>query len=145
MVSIDDIYYSSSGKPATEAQYRHYEDTKSHPAPPPNPSNGPLKPPEIVGKYDGLGVASYAAAAIVARWTIDGLAHDVSIDDHSARERLATSMSMVEYKAVFDGKPEEDIQTAYRGRVAFDCGVLAFFSLLFLGFTMWALKRKDVL
>lgn len=102
-------------------------------------------PPEVFDKYDGLGAASYAAAAIVARWTIDALAHDVSIEDKNARERLAIRMTVVGYQAVFDGKSEDEIASAYRTRVAIDCGVLALFSAIFLGLTMWSLKRKDVL
>lgn len=145
MVSIDDIYYSSAGKPATEEQYQRYQKTKDRPLQSQNPKGGPLMPPEVIGKYDGLGLASYAAAAIVARWTIDALAHAVSIEDTSARERLASRMTVVEYQAVFDGKSEDEIASAYRTRVATDCGVLVIFSVVFLVLTMWALKRKDVL
>jgi hypothetical protein len=46
---------------------------------------------------------------------------------------------------VFEGKTEDEIASAYRKRVALDCVVLAMFNLVFLGLTMWALKRKDVL
>src|ERR1043165_2842236 len=144
MVSIDDIYYNvTSGKPATEAQYRHYEETKDHP--PQLAPGRPPAPPEVIGKYDGLGAASYAAAPIVARWTLDALAHDASIEDKTARDRLATRMTIVGYQTVFDGKSEDQILSVYRARVAIDCGVLALFSFVFLGLTMWALKRKDVL
>jgi hypothetical protein len=144
MVSIDDIYYNvASGKPATEAQYRHYEETKDHP--PQLAPGRPPAPPEVIGKYDGLGAASYAAAPIVARWTLDALAHDASIEDKTARDRLATRMTIVGYQTVFDGKSEDQILSVYRARVAIDCGVLALFSFVFLGLTMWALKRKDVL
>lgn len=145
MVSIDDIYYSSNGKPATEEQYQRYQESKDRPLQLQNTQGRPVLPPEVFGKYDGLGVASYAAAAIVTRWTIDALAHDVSIEDKDARERLASRMTVVGYHAVFDGKSEEEIASAYRTRMAIDCGVLALFSFAFLGLTMWALKRKDVL
>jgi ABC-type multidrug transport system ATPase subunit/pSer/pThr/pTyr-binding forkhead associated (FHA) protein len=144
MVSIDDIYYNvTSGKPATEAQYQHYQETKDHPPQPAGPGRPTL--PEVIGKYDGLGGASYAAAPIVARWTLDALAHDASIEDKTARERLAAAMTIVGYQAVFDGKSEGEIRSAYRARVTIDCAVLTVFSFVFLGLTMWALKRKDVL
>jgi ABC-type multidrug transport system ATPase subunit len=144
MVSIDDLYYSASGKPATEAQYRHYQEIKDQPVPAPQPGRPPA-PPDIIGKYDGLGPASYAAIPIVTRWTLDALAHDVSVTDKVAREKLATRMSVAAYQTVFDGKSEDEIRSAYRMRMAIDCGVLGAFSIAFLVLTMWALKRKDVL
>jgi ABC-type multidrug transport system ATPase subunit/pSer/pThr/pTyr-binding forkhead associated (FHA) protein len=144
MVSIDDIYYNvTSGKPATDAQYKHFQEIKDRPLQP--PPGRPPTPPDVIGKYDGLGAASYAAAPIVARWTLDALAHDASIEDRTAREKLATGMTVAAYQSVFDGKSEAAIGSAYRTRVAIDCGVLALFSVIFLGLTMWALKRKDVL
>lgn len=145
MVSIDDIYYSSNGRPATEAEYQKYQETKDQPLQSQNPQGRPMMPQQVIGKYDGLGAAGYAAAAIAARWTIDALAHDVSVEDKNARERLATRMTVVGYQAVFDGKSEDEIASAYRTRIVLDCGVLAFFSAVFLGLTMWSLKRKDVL
>jgi hypothetical protein len=145
MVSIDDIYYTSTGKPATEAQYQRYQEAKDRPLEPQNQRGRPAAPPEVIGKYEGLGAASYAAAAIVARWTIDALAHDVSIEDKEAREKLASRMTVVKYQAVFDGKSENEIAAVYRKRVAVDCVILGLFSFAFIGLTMWALKRKDVL
>jgi hypothetical protein len=50
-----------------------------------------------------------------------------------------------EYERVFEGKTEAEVASAYRKRVAIDCGVLVLFNFIFLGLTMWALKRKDVL
>lgn len=82
---------------------------------------------------------------MVARWTIDGLAHAVSIDDKKARDNLAAGITVAEYQTVFDDKSEDEIASAYLSRVVIDCGVLALFSIAFLGLTMWALKRKDVL
>jgi ABC-type multidrug transport system ATPase subunit/pSer/pThr/pTyr-binding forkhead associated (FHA) protein len=144
MVSLDDIYYNvTSGKPATEAQYKHFQETKDRPLQP-TPGRPPTAP-DVIGKHDGLGAGSYAAAPIVARWTLDALAHDAGIEDGDAREKLATRMTVVGYQSVFDGKSEDEIASAYRTRVAIDCGVLALFSVIFLGLTMWTLKRKDVL
>jgi len=146
MVSIDDIYYNkTTGSPATEEKYgkcQASDPCKNWPRPAPAPSDATTQP---IGKYDGLGPARYAAAAIVARWTIDALAHQVSIEDPSARDKLASSMTVVEYQTVLDGKSKDEIKSAYRARVIFDCGVLALFSFIFLGLTMWSLKRKDVL
>lgn len=143
MVSIDDIYYNQvSGKPASEAQYREYEENKNHP--PANPTRS-AAPREPIGKYDGLGAARYAAVPIVARWTLDALTHAVSIEDKDARERLPGRMTVAAYESVLDGKSEDEIASAYRTRLVIDCGVLALFSMAFLALTMWALKRKDVL
>src|SRR2546429_6385789 len=84
-------------------------------------SNGRPVPAELIGKYDGLGAASYFAAIIVARWTLDALANDVSIEDQTSREKLAGRMTVVGYQAVFDGKSENEIASAYHTRVAIDC------------------------
>jgi len=142
---IDDVYYHAlTFKPATVAQYQHYQDTKDQ-SPQPGSRNAPPAAPDPIGKYTGLGAAGYAAALMVARWTIDALAHDVSIDDKKARDTLAAGISVAEYQKVFDGKSEADIAAGYKVRVATDCAVLAGFCFVFLGLTMWALKRKDVL
>lgn len=143
MVSIDDIYYTQNGRPATKAQYQNFEQIKNRPAGAPGSTVG--APPEALFKYDGLGAAGYLTAVITARWTLEALAHDVSIADTTARDRLATRMTVAEYQTVFDGKTDEAVASAYRWRVGFDCGVLAGFSLVFLSLAFWALKRKDVL
>lgn len=145
MVSIDDIYYTVNHKPATESQFQRYQDFKEAPPQTLDPRTSPVINTEPVYKHDGLGTSRYAAAMIVARWTVDALANDVSIEDKDARERLPTLMTVVGYEATFAGKAEEDIVQTYRERVAFDCVVLALFSIVFLSLTMWALKRKDVL
>lgn len=145
---LDDVYYHAlTFKPATATQYQHFQDTKDQ-KPQPKPlarGSAPPAPPDPIGKYTGLGASRYAAALMVARWTIDGLAHTVSIDDKKARDNLAAGITVAEYQTVFDGKSEDEIASAYLSRVAIDCGVLALFSIVFLGLTMWALKRKDVL
>lgn len=142
---FEDIYVTQSSKPASEAQYREFEEKKDQP-PPQNVRRDPPPPPEIISKArEGMGAAGYAAVPIVARWTLDALAHNVSIEDQKAREAIAAYVSVSAYQAVFDGKSEDEILDAYRARVLFDCAILALFSLVFLGLTMWALKRKDVL
>jgi hypothetical protein len=98
-----------------------------------------------VTKYDGLGAVKYLAALMTARWTIDGLAHQVSIGDKDAREKLAASMTISEYEKIFDDLPETDVAAAYRKRVWLDFSVLGAFCLVFLALTILALKRKDVL
>lgn len=105
----------------------------------------PTAPPDPISKYEGLGVAHFASALMVARWSIEALAHQVSIDDDKARDQLATRMTVAEYKRVLDGDAEMDITRAYQHQVFLDLSVLALFNLLFLALTMWALKRKDVL
>jgi ABC-type multidrug transport system ATPase subunit/pSer/pThr/pTyr-binding forkhead associated (FHA) protein len=144
---IDDVYYHAlTYKPATAAQYQHYQDTKDQkPQAPTISRSTPPAAPDPIRKYEGLGPAGYAGALMVARWTIDALAHDVSIDDKKARDTLAAGITVAGYQQVFDGKSEDEIASAYKVRVAIDCGVLATFCILFLGLTMWALKRKDVL
>jgi ABC-type multidrug transport system ATPase subunit/pSer/pThr/pTyr-binding forkhead associated (FHA) protein len=145
---IDDIYYHvSPTKPATVSQYQHFQETKDQKPQLPRPGTRavPPAPPDVINTSSGLGAARYASALMVARWTIDALAHDVSIDDKNARETLPTRMTIVEYQTVFDGKPEDEITSAYSTRVAIDCGVLALFSVIFLSLTIWALRRKDVL
>jgi hypothetical protein len=72
------------------------------------------------------------------------LAHTVSIDDKKARDNLAAGItvpntglySMVNQKM---GLPRRI------SLIAIECGVLALFSIVFLGLTMWDMKRKKVL
>jgi len=142
---LNDVYvFAQSQKPANEEQFQRFEKAKKGSSGPANQQAVPQQL-EAVGKRDGLGMAGYAAALMVARWTIEALAHDVSINDKEARDKLAASLSVAEYERVFEGKSEDEIASAYRARVALDSGVLALFNVLFLGLTMWALKRKDVL
>ena len=138
---LDDVYVNvSQAKPATAAQYRSFESSKDQ-APPATPA----PPPEPVTKNAGLGPARVAAAAMIARWSIEALAHQVSIDDQKSRDTLATRMTVAEYQKVFDQRPGAEITDAYRRRVLIDLLILGGFGALFLALTMWALKRKDVL
>jgi ABC transport system ATP-binding/permease protein len=145
---LDDLYVNvAQGKPATAEEYRRFESAKSQPpsANPRAPRPMPNAPPEPVTKHDGLGAARYAAALMIARWSIEALAHQVSIEDRKVRDALATRMTVAEYEPPHAGQSESEIESAYRGRVLLDLAVLAGFSVLFLALTMWALKRKDVL
>lgn len=142
---LTDVYITQSGKPATEEQHRQFEERRNQNQPQAIRTGSAQAPIEAVSKREGLGAAQYAAAPMVARWTIDALAHDVSIEDLKARDALASSITVAEYQTIFDGKSEDEVASAYRTRVAIDCAVLALFSFVFLGLTMWALKRKDVL
>ena len=141
---VNDIYiFDRLQKPASESDFRRFEQNKN--AQPSATSPNRAQPTEPVSKRDGLGVASYAAALMAARWTIDALGHAVSRSDKDSRNKLAMVLSVAEYQSVFDGKSEEDIAAAYQNRLTLDCGVLTAFSVVFLLLTMWALKRKDVL
>ena len=141
---INEIYvFDRLQKPASESDFRRFEQTKNQQSSG-VPSNR-AQPAEPVSKRDGLGVASYAAALMAARWTLDALGHAVGRSDEDSRNKLALVLSVAEYQRVFEGKPEKDIASAYKSRLALDCGVLIAFSVGFLLLSMWALKRKDVL
>lgn len=143
---LNDVYvFSQSQKPASEAQFHDWEAAKNQTTPVQVSNSRQQTAAEPVSKRDGLGVARYAALLMVARWTIEGLAHSVSIGDKEARSKLAITLSVAEYQRVLEGKTDDDISNAYRWRVGIDCLVLSLFSLAFLGLTTWALKRKDVL
>jgi ABC transport system ATP-binding/permease protein len=141
---VNDIYiFDRLQKPATESDFRRFEQNKNQQSSA-VPTNR-AQPTEPVSKRDGLGVASYAAGPMAARWTVDALSHAVSRSDKDTRNKLAMVLSVAEYQRVFDGKSEEDIAAAYQNRLVSDCGVLIAFSVVFLLLTMWALRRKDLL
>lgn len=145
---LDNLYMNTrTGKPATSADYQGFEDSKDRSSDSSARDAQPATatPPDPINKSEGLGAAQFGSALMAARWSIEALAHEVSIDDEKARDQLPTLMTVTEYKRVFDGAAEEDIASAYRHRVRVDLAVLALFSVAFLGLTMWALKRKDVL
>ncbi len=141
---INDIYiFDRLQKPASEWDFQRFEQTRNQQS-----ANRPAnrtEPAEPVSKRDGLGVASYAAALMAARWTVDALAHATGRNDTESRNKLAMVLSMAEYKRVLEGESEENIEASYSNRLVVDCGVLTGFSVVFLLLTMWALKRKDVL
>lgn len=141
---INDIYiFDRLQKPASESDFQRFEQNKNQQSSG-TPANR-AQPAEPVSKRDGLGVASYAAALMAARWTVDALGHAVGRGDKDSRNKLALVLSLAEYQRVIEGKSEGDIAAAYKKRLALDCGVLIAFSVVFLLLTMWALKRKDVL
>lgn len=146
---LDDLYVNVSGKhpvPATVADYDKYQrdkdkDIKFDPS---KPDEKP-KIPEVIQKSEGLGSAAFLADLMTARWTIDALAHQVSINDKEARDTLASRLTVREYQNKLDNKSESVIMDAYQSRVSRDLMVLGLFSLIFLGLTMLALKQKDSL
>lgn len=147
---LDDLYVNVSGKhpkPATIEQFNKYESEKDKELKidPAKPTEIP-KIPDVVQKSDGLGSgADFLAALMTARWTIDALAHQVSINDKEARDKLASRMTVEEYRPTPEGQDDSDIVGSYRSRVKKDLFILALFSFIFLGLTMVALKRKDAL
>jgi len=136
---LDNIYVNQRGEAVTVADYERYEEAKDDP-----PQSG-TAPPAPVRKYDGLGAARFASSVIIARWSIEALAHQVGVRDEKARDKLPTQMSVAEYARVLDGESESDIREAYGRRVRLDLAALAVFNAVFLALTMLALKRKDVL
>jgi ABC-type multidrug transport system ATPase subunit len=143
---LEDVYVNlRTNKPAGVEEFRRYEGSKGVQPSPGSSEDAPAPPPDPVEKYAGLGAARYAASVIVARWSVDALAHAVSINDRQARDALASRMTVAGYKKVLGGGTASEVTAAYRRRVLVDMIVLAGFSLLFLTLTMWALKRKDLL
>jgi ABC-type multidrug transport system ATPase subunit/pSer/pThr/pTyr-binding forkhead associated (FHA) protein len=141
---LDDLYINArTGKPATVAEYQRFEKAKDQ-KPDSSAPVDPVSIPDPVTKFDGLGEARYAGALMVARWSIDALAHRVSIHDEKAREKLPTQMTVAEYRPPVESRTSRII-TAYRRRVLKDSIVLIGFNAIFLMLAMWALKRKDVL
>lgn len=141
---LDDLYVNlRTNKPATAEEYRRYE--KASEVGPQAEAESPPAPPDPVKKYAGLGPARYAAGLIVARWSVEALAHAVSVDDREARDLLAARMNVAGYRKVFEGGSPADVIAAYRRRVVLDMAVLAGFCAASLVLTMWALNRKDVL
>jgi ABC-type multidrug transport system ATPase subunit/pSer/pThr/pTyr-binding forkhead associated (FHA) protein len=140
---VDDLYVTAEGKATTAVEYRRYEDTKGQQ--PAKMNQMPAKPPVLVSKHEGLGGAAYAADLMVARWSIDALAHVVSIDDKKARDRLAAQMTVASYDQVLKQESESNVVESYRSRVLLDASILGAFAAVFLILTMLALKRKDTL
>jgi len=130
---VDDIYVNlSTGRPraVTVSEYNRA---------------GSSTPPAIVTKTDGMGAISVVGGLMIARWSIEALAHATSISDQATRDLLPTRLTVAEYSKVQSGNSETSIKTNYLVRVALDLIILTAFAALFLILTMWALKRKDVL
>ncbi len=145
---IDDLYVNlKKERPAVVEDYDKYERDKDKEIKI-DPKNPDKKPdiPDPVTKSEGLSGIGFLANFITARWTIDALAHQVSINDtEKTRDKIATSMTVVEYKNVLNKESEDFITDAYKSRVRFDLFILAMFSIIFLVLTMVALKQKDSL
>lgn len=94
---------------------------------------------------EGMGAERLAADLMTARWTIDALAHQVSVNDPEARYKLPAQMTVKEYDSVLQDRSKNAIEEAYENRVTTDLWILAAFSVLFLALTMMILKRKDSL
>ncbi|MGA9771858.1 MAG: FHA domain-containing protein [Blastocatellia bacterium] len=143
---LDDVYVNlgtGKPKPATAAEYRRSESSKDSSSQ--SNRNAPAVVPEIITRYEGLGAARYASVLIIARWSVEALAHEAGIDDRKARELLPTGITVAEYEEVARGSSESAITSAYRLRILLDLAVLSGFTGLFLLLTMLALKRKDML
>ncbi|HEX8847687.1 MAG TPA: FHA domain-containing protein [Pyrinomonadaceae bacterium] len=94
------------------------------------------------GTRSGLGVVMNIPAALMPmRWTVDALAHDVSIVDEEARAKLSRQI----YVGYADATSEDEIISTSRLHVFLGILMLTIFTGLYLIMTMWALKRKDVL
>lgn len=142
---VDDLYVNLlTGKPATVAEYDKFKKEEKNPpkADPKNPAEIP-KPADPVDKSEGLGGIKFLANLMTARWTIDALAHQTSINDYEARDKLAARMTVSEYENVINKKSDSEIVAAYESRVRFDLFILALFIFVFLLLTMLALKKKD--
>lgn len=144
---IDDLYVNlTKEKPANISDYDKYQrdKDKEFKFDPTKPDEKP-KLPEVIQKSEGLGGVKFLADLMTARWTIDALAHQVSINDLKARDKLASRITVEQYETVLDKKRDSEIADAYESRVRKDLLILALFSFIFLGATMIALKRKDAL
>jgi ABC-type multidrug transport system ATPase subunit len=143
---LDDLYlHRNTNKPATVAEFERFEKAKNQEGDSFAAAESGAVLADPIIKFDGLGQARYASALMVARWSIDALAHQVGIRDENARERLPTQMSIAAYKPPVEGNLGAKTNAAYRRRVLTDLLILAGFCALFLSLAMWALKRKDVL
>lgn len=142
---IDDLYVNlRTGKPAVVADFDKFKREEKNP---PN-TNNPTELPKVadpIQKSQGLGSVKFFANLMTARWTIDALAHRVSINDLEARDKLAARMTVEEYENVLNKNPDSVIVSEYESRVNFNLLLLVSFSILFLILTMFALKQKDSL
>lgn len=137
---VDDVYYNArTGAPATAAQYDRDRTASTGQ----EPANAPTVPPDPIVKVSGLGNGSYAAGAMIARWSVDALVHGVGRSDVESRDRLASQMSVSAYASVQDGMAEADVASAYGRRVYFDWLVLVTMTGIYLAIAAWALRAKD--
>ena len=134
---VNDVYLNArTRQPVTAEAYKNSQDSQ--------PGPGSVQP-EVIQKVDGLGVARYASALVLARWSIDGLVHVVSVNDMEARDRLAAQLSVHSYATVMEQRTPSEISASYHRRVWADLAILAAFNVLLLSLTMLVLKRKDII
>ena len=140
---LDDLYINlKESKPVVVSEYDKYQRNKDKV--PVKPGNG-IKGAVPIEKQEGMGEISVLANFITSRWTIDAMAHQVSLNDLEARDALATRITVSEYEKVLNKESVDMIERSFEARVSFDLFILVLFSLLFLFFTMIALKQKDSL
>ena len=133
---IDDIYLDvRTSKPTTARAYQMSQVLKR------------IYPdkPSLIYRTGGLGPARAASAFVLARWSVDGLAHVVSLNDSVARDRLATHMWVKSHPSVSGLQNSGEVDRSYRVRIGIDLGILAGFNVVLLALTMFALKKKDVI
>ncbi len=134
LMPVDDLYCTSSGRPARAAEYERQQDQRAGSA-----------PRDPVLKHPGLGPGAYAADLMIARWSVDALVNWVSRSDDTARSTLPCQMSVPAFRNVLDGQPETLVVSAYSQRVYLDWLVLVCVSALCLAGAGWSLRRKDSL
>jgi ABC-type multidrug transport system ATPase subunit/pSer/pThr/pTyr-binding forkhead associated (FHA) protein len=146
---IDTFYYHQlNGRPASVSDYDQFQAAKTRPIQAQLGGSGLSPQPaslDPIARVDGLGAAQVVSAVVLARWSIDGLVHAVSLNNRKSRDRLAAQIYVASYETVFDGQDASAVADAYRQRIWSDLATLIAFSLLFLTATMWALKNRDVL
>jgi ABC-type multidrug transport system ATPase subunit/pSer/pThr/pTyr-binding forkhead associated (FHA) protein len=133
---INDIYFDvRTRQPASAAEFKVAQMLQ------------PMRPnmPSPIQKVEGLGPARYASALMLARWSIDGLVHVVSVKDTRARDRLASQLWVRSHPAVSGVRVPADVEDSYRDRLRVDVAILVCFNLILLALTMLALKKKDVI
>jgi ABC-type multidrug transport system ATPase subunit len=129
---LDDLHVKLSlgHKPVSAAEYQRFVAGRSA---------------EPVTRIDGMGAIRPASQVMIARWSLDALAHAVSRRDPKTRDDLAARITVTEYERVFKGEAEDKINAAFERRWITDVAVLSLFILLFLALTMLALRRRDAL
>jgi ABC-type multidrug transport system ATPase subunit len=140
---------SQGWRPATAEEVRRYEQAQSllaSPSPPPASPPATGQADEIKKMKAGMGAAARLAAdAVLVRWTLDALAHAVSLSDEQARRQLPGQLTVAEHRLVDAAEFEATLAADYRRRVAEDLCVLGVFVVVPLALALLALRRQDVL
>lgn len=143
---VDPVYVDMvTDRPATEASFAAYDRAQGNGGRDAPDMGGSAASAERVVRNQGLGPAAPLSAAMIGRWSIDGLVHTVSVEDTLAMHRLATQLTVRGYDAVLEQKTPGEVKARFRDRIVLDASILAGFTLIFLGLTGWALARKDAL